>query len=261
MKLSLQSKLEEAGYNIDTLATGTIETFKKSVAGIARASQAEWTRLAQQRLTSSKDDYINGLRKAESFTVKTAGDVTIFEIQLVGRMPNNFEFGMPSFDMKSIRPGWLGGAKSKASRDGSRYITIPFRHSTSSSSRISYTGKAARDDLRSHLRETVRRYGLDRMVRAGSGQVVEGPVRRVPSRAADTHRYLRGLTRIQQRIEGTTPSGLGRGSSQLMTWRRMSENSDASSWIHPGLGGAKILPEVERFADKEMNRIIELILG
>ena len=155
---SLQAKLLDEGYNIDALDEGVVEAFRLAVGGLAKAAQNEWIRLAQGRLNTSRDTYINGLRQAESFSMKMFGDSSVYEIQLVGTMPNNFEFGMPSFDMKSVRPGWLGGGKALTAKDGHNFIRIPFRHSTSDSPRLGYTGKAkavSDPKLKAQLRQAV----------------------------------------------------------------------------------------------------------
>jgi len=260
MKLSASVKIQEMGGSVDGLTGVMREQFKQAVAGIAKATQAEWIRLAQVKLKSSRADYINGLRQAESFRAYNRGSIQVYEIQLVGKMPNNFEFGMESFDMKSVRPGWLGGGKAKVSAAGDKYISIPFRHSTNAKSNIFYTGKAAKADLRTKLKETARIYGMNQMSRTATGRVIPGPTRRVPNHAS-VHPYLRGLTRIQKGTKGTTASGAQRGSASLMTWRTMSENSPAGSWIHPGIQGAKLLPIVQRWADNELNLIVRLIMG
>ena len=255
-EVNLTSKLSDIGYNVDSFSTATIESFRTALAGIARGAQVEWIRLAQSRLNSSRADYINGLRQAESFTSAVVAGEPEYKISLVGRMPNNYEFGMPSFDMKTARPGWLGGGKVKTNKDGKRYISIPFRHSTSASPRFQYTGKAARANLKSELKTVVKSYGLDRMIKSATGQVAEGPVARVP-KSSTAHSYLKGLTRIQK----PSSSDPTRGSSMLMTFRTMSESSPEDSWIHPGLDGANLLPEVERWVDKEIQRIAEIVLG
>lgn len=254
MSLSIRAKLDDLGIDLDSFSNATQETFKESVGQVAKAAQAEWVRLAQSRLKSSRADYINGLRQAESFSVRVMGASTIFEIALVGRMPNAFEFGMAGFDMKAVRPGWLGGAKAKTAKDGHKYITIPFRHSMSSAANLAYTGKAARADLKGELRKVVRKYGMDRMVRAATGQALEGPVKRIPPNAP-THSYLQGLTRVQQRT-----SQPNRAQGQLFTWRVMSERSDPGSWRHPGLKAANLLGEVESWVDRELDGVIDLIL-
>lgn len=260
MNFSVKSRIEELGYNVSAIEGATVESFKIAVGNLAKSAQNEWIRLAQHRLKTSREDYINGLRMAESFNMKMLGGSTAFEVQLVGRMPNNFEFGMDSFDMKLVRPGWLGGSKAKTAEDGHRYVVIPFRHSIGSAAILAYSGKAKAADLATELKKVAKDYGLNRMVRNATGQVVPGPVRRVPN-SAPVHPYLRGLTRIQNPVSGRTPSGKQRGQGTLMTWRVMSENSDASKWQHPGIAGANILKDVDSWVDRELNNVIRIMMG
>jgi hypothetical protein len=259
MKISVANKLEDLGVDIDLLSETTVEAFRQSVAGVAKAAQAEWIRLAQHRLGSSREIYIGGLRQAESFAARIVGTTTVFEITLVGRMPNNFEFGQDGYDMKSVRPGWLGGGKAKTGKDGKKYIVIPFRHSITSGARLAYSGKARRADLKKELKKTVKEFGLNRLLRTATGQVARGPVKRVP-RTPSVHRYLHGLTKVQDVARGTTRTGKQRGSSQLFTWRVMSENSPPESWHHPGLKAVNLLAEVEKWVDTEFDSVIQNIL-
>lgn len=252
--ISIQAKLEAEDIDLQGLDVALAEAFVKTVGVIAKGGQNEWTRIAQARLRSSRADYINGLRKKDSFATRIIGGTTIFEIALIGRMPNNFEFGMDGFDMKTVRPGWLGGGKAKTNKDGGKYITIPFRHSLSSAAAIQYSGQARRMELRKELVQTVKDYGLDKMVRASTGAAIPGPVKRVPN-TPNVHPFLRGLTRYQQQTTG------GRGQGRLMTFRIMSENSKPDSWIHPGITAANIMPEVERWIDRELDRTIEMMFG
>ncbi len=265
--ISIRAKLEERDIDVSAIEAGAVEVFIKSVGSIAHSAQSEWQRIAQERLKTSRETYVNGLNQSKSFTTKIIGNVTVFEIMLVGDMPNNFEFGMNAFDMKTVRPGWLGGGKAKTAKDGSKYITIPFRHSLTSAATMAYTGIAKKHDLKNELVRVVKQYGLDKMVRTAAGQVVSGPVTRAPRKLSphpyipSVHRYLRGLTRVQQPTRGKTPKGLQTGSSQLMTWRTMSEKSPAGSWIHPGVKAANILPEVERWLHVELEKTIDMMFG
>ena len=255
--ISIKTKLEEAGLNsVDLFEKGISDVFMQAVGGIAQGARAEWIRLAESRLKSSRFDYINGLQQANSFQASVVRDSALYTIELVGRMPNNFEFGMPSFDMKTVRPGWLGGSKAKTSKDGKKYITIPFRHSKTSTTNFSYSGQAKRANLKEELKKSVKQYGLDRMIRTATGKVVEGAVKKIPTKARDVHPFLRGLTRIQSGKSGGS-RGKQHGESQLITWRVMSEASDPSSWIHPGIKGANLLPEVERWIDQQLDMVID----
>ena len=258
--ITVRSKLEDKDIDVDSIAWGLEDTFVKAVGSIAKSAQDEWIRLAQNRLQTSRHIYIGGLQQAQSFTTRVIGGATIFEITLVGRMPNNFEFGMDPFDMKAVRPGWLGGKKAKTAKDGSKYIIIPFRHSLSSDATLGYTGKAKRADLKAELKRTVREYGLDKMVRMATGNVAPGPVKRVPVKP-NVHPYLHGLTKVQTPTVGRTPTGLQMGSSQLFTWRVMSEKSDPGSWQHPGLTAQNILEEVSTWLDGELDRVTDIMFG
>ena len=261
MDISLKAKLLAGGVNVDGLEAGMIEAFEKAIGGLAHAARSEWIRIAQQRLKSSRADYVNGLQQAESFSMKKLGSASQFEITLVGEFPNNLEHGLPAFDMKSVRPGWLGGGKAIRAKEGHSYVRIPFRHSTSSSSRLAYSGKAAKVGLQKELKRTVKEFGLDRMVRSSSGDVVGGTVARLKNKTAGVHPYLQGLTRVQTPTGGKTKDGKGRGSGKLLTFRVMSEKSPASAWIHPGFKAQNILPEVERWVDRELDKIMGYILG
>lgn len=255
----MKSKIESLGYNIESFEDEVIDLMRAATAGLARGAQAEWIRIAQERLSTSREMYVNGLRQAESFKTETLDGETAYTISLVGRMPNAIEQGMSSMDMKEVRPGWLGGGKAKTAKDGTKYTVIPFRHSTSSNARLNYSGKAAAMNLKKELRKTVRAYGLDRMKRTSSGRVVPGPVSRAPQRPP-VHRYLRGLTRIQKPMATHTKTGKQRGSSQLMTWRVISEKSPPGSWVHPGLEPRNLLRDVEQWVDRESDNIIQKVL-
>ena len=259
--LALSKKITDLGYNIDSLTTATVAAFQQAVGGVAVQAQGEWIRIAQSRLHSSRAMYVDGLRSAESMKSEVVDGQPAFTIQLVGKMPNDIEFGMPSFDMKEVTPGWLGGGKAKVSKDGHRYVVVPFRHSTSSNTNIAYTGQAKAQNMQAELRKTVRNYGLDRMVRAASGSVVTGTVSRVPNNAPDVHRFLRGLARIQEAFNTSTSAGLQRGASTLMTFRIMSDKSAPDAWIHPGLPGVNLLNEVSNWTDQQLNGLIERIMG
>jgi hypothetical protein len=258
--ISIAQKAQDLGFNVDLLEESVKESFRHALAGVAQAAHAEWIALAQSRLKTSRDDYVMGLQKANSFEVGRDPDgEKNYTITLRGQLANNVETGMPPFDMKNVRPGWLGGTKAKTSKDGSKYVTIPFRHSTSNSPRAAYSGKAAVDNLKKELKKTVRDYGLDRMVRTATGAIKQGSVKRVP-RDEGVHRYLHGLTRIQSRARGLTPRGLQRGQSQLMTWRIMSEKSAPDSWLHPGITAKNLLRDVESWTDRQMTNIVKTVL-
>jgi len=265
----LSARLEDIGLNIDELDLAVRETMRTAVAQIATAAQAEWVRLAQARLHSLRADYINGLRQAESFGSTIVDGEPVYTVTLVGKMPNNYESGMPPFDMKAVRPGWLGGNKVHLTKTGKKYVVIPFRHSVSSGTNLAYTGKAAALDMQTKLKAAMSKgvsiptgspISMSKMQRTSAGDVIPGKVAKIPN-STDVHRYLQGMVRIQDSQPGRTQNGKQRGSSQLLTFRIMSEGSPHDSWQHPGLPGVHLLTEVERFVDREMTNIVNTVLG
>jgi len=253
MKISVQAKLEDMGMNLDRISGAMVESFNLAVGQIAHEAHDEWLRRAQSRRVSQ--EYVFGLQKRESFVTKKSSDKTMFVISLIGKLPNMLEFGFPSFDMKQVKPGWLWGSKAKTSKEGKQYVVIPFRHPATARTNIRYSGKAKKAGLQQEIKKVRRKYGLDRMIRTATGTIVPGPVKRVP-RAASVHPYLRGLTRTQK------PHRSGKtGTSQLSTFRVMSEKSPASSWVHPGYEGVKLLPEIERYIHQSLENKIRLLLS
>jgi len=90
---------------------------------ITAAAHAKWTKLAQEKLNSSRVDYLHGLQPP-----KVLGPTT-FEITLVGALANMIENGADSFQLQETllsddTSGW------KTSKTGGRYRAIPFWHKT-----------------------------------------------------------------------------------------------------------------------------------
>lgn len=136
MIFSIEAKLDEGGINIELLDSGFTDAFHKAVANIAVSAKDFWVAQAQMKLKTSRDVYVDGLMRNDSYSISKTGSGAVHEIKLVGKMANNHEFGMDSFDMKTAKPGWLGGSKAKIGKDGKKYIVIPFRHSSGDSHRF-----------------------------------------------------------------------------------------------------------------------------
>lgn len=78
---------------------------------------------AGQALHSTRTAYLKGI------IVSSAGRLQN-TIALAGRMPNMLEDGAQAFDMKA---GLLASAKVKTTKNGNKYITVPFRHGAAGS--------------------------------------------------------------------------------------------------------------------------------
>ena len=103
-------------------AMPTEQDIALALSNIGTAAMAEWKRLADRTLTSTARDYKAGLRSGV-----TDSGRTIF-LELSGsRVVEQAENGFKGGDMRT----WmLKSPKAKTSKDGSKYLVVPFRHGT-----------------------------------------------------------------------------------------------------------------------------------
>jgi hypothetical protein len=237
------------------LGTQFMDTVLDDVAASARA---KWILLAQQRLGSSKRDYIDGIQDVE-------GSGKERSITLVGWLPNAVEQGIDSYDLRTTL---LGPGKGKTAKDGHKYRPIPFRHGTPGSggqagtpmgARLGPQGgqsfayaatgimdkaQAAKLGKAIYARARALEQGQRLGTRKGTGYV---PIResrdvaqvmRVP-KLAPWHKtdIFAGMQRDTKTYERATQA-------QYTTFRTISE-AKPDGWIHPGIQARHLAAEVE----------------
>lgn len=147
------------------------------------------------------------------------------------------EEGFDSFDMK---PKLLASASAGITNDGDPYIDIPFKHAM--------TKRGARE--------------------IGASQVptsMAGAVRKAIRKSAETG----GRVRMGRRTKHANlrdmlvraSGGKGSESADLRTIRRISKNSDPTSWVHPGHKGFDIFPQVTKKLEHIKDKMTADILG
>lgn len=206
------------------------QAFEEFVSGAVKASllyaRSEWVGIAQQKLRSSREDYIAGISE-----VTMTGPYNGY-IELKGKFPNMLETGFTGFDMKT---GFANSPKRKTSKTGGWYLTIPYRHRTSGS--VAPMPK----DINKEAKKLGDRESLSEKLVASLGY------KRETSHTGYRWKNAKfdGLTRVIK----TYPSGMKR--SQYLTFRRVSEKTDPGAWAHPGYHGLHAIDEVvtktERF--------------
>ncbi len=234
--IDVSLRAADLGKELENISAEVEATFKLAVAGLAQSAYSEVIRLANQRLKSTKQDYVNAV------TFESVGE-NIYVITLNGKAANATEDGYGSFDMK---PGLLSGPNSKVTAKGTRFNTVPFSYQPNSNAPA---GQKILD-LRSAVKALIKDRGIDKIIKNPSGEPKQGIVARLSNTGI---KNLEGLVKIQKQYGKTTQS-------TYMTFRRVSSNSDASKWIHPGYQGARIFPDVERFIEQDLDRIIMSIL-
>ena len=255
MKISVQIIAQDLNISLAAFEKETISQLNGAIESIAYAAMGEWKRLAGSRLRTALNIYLQGLNRVDSFSKTKSENINTFTLFLIGGLANDFEFGKSSWDMK---PALLSGPHAKVSeKTGVRYNTVPFRHGPESRA-FAYTGKAREQKLYDHFKVAMKllkkqEYTRERFELTASGMVKKRTL--IPS--APVHPYLAGLRHTQVINPKTGKAGHG----TKMTWRRISDNSDPSSWLHPGLKALNIHKEVHAYAEREIKNIIKTVLG
>lgn len=120
----------------DFAPPGLIEGLTEAVAlqairAIADQARDTWITLAQEQLTESQLDYINGIQQVTADSSQPMG----LQIVLLGDVPNQIEAGSPSVDMRTYLLGPKvpvvpvgSGMKGKHQGKKGFYRAIPFSH-------------------------------------------------------------------------------------------------------------------------------------
>jgi len=235
VKMSLIAK--ELGKSIDTISDRVKQQLQAAVKQLSLNTYAEAQRLANQRLDTSREDYVNNLKYREL----KGQDIYIIYLDGAGKF---FEKGWEKFDMKH---GLLHGPKSKVGKDGKRYNTVPFKKKGSapkgSVGPIADTAAAIKGIIRDNKIQKIEKEIKGGTVTHYKG--IEDPM-------------LKNLVRVTQISK--TKSGKERKSSQYFVFRRVSENTDPSKWINPGYQGARIFPDLKRYVEDNLRLIMKEIL-
>lgn len=209
--------------------------------------EAAYTRiqeLAQNQLGGTRKAYLEGLQivRDSQFT---------YSIKLNGMIPNMLEQGTPPFDMKI---GFALSSKVKYTGHG-WYLTIPllFR-TTAAKSNSGYPGTIMPRTIYNLIRaEKVRKV-------VGNNEISILPASKVPERYAPKPKSVINL--LNNKAEQYIPknsifAGMVRtkdvstGKSGYNTFRRVSNNSDPNSWIHPGINAYNFMDKALQDIDKQ----------
>lgn len=214
----------------DIMAPAVVGAIQTAITSSLAVIKDKWQYEAQQKLNSTRPMYMMGL-DFNSIVYPYDGQQFSGAVILRGKLPNMIESGFSAFDMK------LGFSKSPKrkitkNKDGSSgwYLTIPMRHGTPNS--FMY-GQPMPKDVYAEARKL--KDGQSLSVSGGQGTSWNGYQHK-------TNKYD-GLTRIIKSYTNPDTQKTTR-QSYFMTFRRVSNNSDPSSWMHRGYIGAKIADSI-----------------
>jgi hypothetical protein len=239
MQIKLSVIATELGKSLDAVSAQVARQLRLAVRQLSLNAYSEAQRLANQKLHSAQSDYLNGLK------FQDLSDQNIYVIYLDDNSSAvHFERGWTQFDQK---PGLLNGPSAKVSASGVKYNTIPFRKKGTANE----GSPKAIIDTASAIQKIIKDNKLEKIVKD-----IKGGTMTTYKGIQDSN--LQGLTRITQQYQ--TKTGKGGSFSQYFVFRRISENSDPSKFIHPGYAGAHVFVELQKYVESNMRNILMGIL-
>jgi hypothetical protein len=145
----------------------------------------------------------------------------------------------------------LMGGKAKIGKNGKRYITVPFRHGTPGATTMPSMPKAVHNEAKKL--DYSRRNGELSSKKYTWGGRLKGDVGERKTHV-DPHPGA-GYTWKATQYSGMVRVGQ-QGHSQYFTFRRLSENSDPKSWMHPGVKPRPVREAVKENTQDEVLRLI-----
>lgn len=222
---------------------------------IAQEYTLKWENLVDKNLRQTREEY---KRAMSSFVYQVSGKTEV-EFSLSYRqsiLPYFIEEGRSPVDEK---PFLLNSEKRKQAKDGSFYITVPFRWATpqavADSGIFSNTMPKEIYNLARRNRVLKGNKIPEQYRIPGVRKEINTPELNVPEYIHKTSLY-EGLTRV--------PASSGKEKrSQYMTWRRVSDKSDPNSWWNGGIQAYKLMDkaldesQIDRVADMAIDEYLQ----
>lgn len=212
---------------------------------LAVQTHAHVVEQASQKLRTRLKMFLDGLQYRETDNVYSI--VVPANIRWI-------EDGMPAH---SMLPGLLRSPKAKMSKDGHRYIVVPFNHSKGPSQQTPFA-----NSITQLMKQQLKKKGIPYkgIEKDSSGKPLIGALHRLnlggPKRDHWSAPALQGLTIYQNK------GAKGGVKREAMTFRVASDrHAGTGKWEHPGLEGKGFLDEAFHWAQNEWeSRILPELL-
>lgn len=182
-------------------------------------------------------------------------------VSLVGWLPNAVEQGLDGFDMK---PGLLSGKNAKQGKDGTRYNTVPFSWGTPEALSENFSNIMPQE-----IYEVVQPKKTGRVSNVSTSlkeseipkpfdQIQKKTVKMPKTNELKEFQHKNSIYEgIRKRQDSVTKQ------NSYESFRRVSENSDPASFIHPGIEAVNIFGKVEQNFNvaAELGRAIDAYLA
>lgn len=230
---------QELSEQLFLTASETKKLIDFTVKEVTTAFARNWENEANQNLSGARFEYLQSIVVVDEGYAKGA-------VVLRGWLPNAIEQGEPAFDMK---PGMLSGPNAKVNKKGVRYNTIPFRMGTPGT--LGVLGPVMPEPVYEELKDKP----LNTPVPGGGSRSKGLKIDEIPQayREPETKKVpdiesqsFNEYKHKSSKYEGAVKvSDAVTGQNRYMSFRRVSDNSDPASWIHPGF-------EPRNFAEKAL---------
>ena len=210
----LSAEFELSRTDVDNMLQYTVEE-------VAASFARQWEIEAKSVLNQSRNEYVNSIQvtKRNKFTA-------VVYLNPASWLANAIEMGTSEFDMKK---GFLKSNKIKYTSKGKPYLTIPFRFGTPQAIGDS---SAFSGIMPTQIYSQVKKQAPKAALKLSSiPQQFH-----IPKSAALRKQTKSGnFANITKKTEMTSIyEGMRKTQGGYVTFRRVSLNSDPSSWIHPG---------------------------
>lgn len=193
-----------------------------AIANTVGESVTQVSRQLEQEIGSKAPSLIEAYTSAISVDISSLG----FSFYLTDERLKQLDKGIPPYDMK---PGFRRNAT--PSKSGGWYTNVPFRHMT--------PPVGGKNSLSWHVYNQVRKMSTRQRYQDNSPVGV--------SHTGYVHKAskLQGLKRV-----------VASYGSNYYTFRRVSNNSDPASWIHPGRPGINIFDSISRYSQSTFTDLL-----
>lgn len=235
-----------------------LDAIRFKAAQLVHLARGEWVRLGKERLMTSERAY-TGAIQPEVFTL--AGRGLVGHITLDGRFPYMVEHGADSFDMRDTL---LSSPKAKTSKEGYRYLVVPFRH----------MGPTATGRNAPALGSAYRGGPVGNLIAFGLGRAVAAAAKRLAPTTSDATGATKWGGRLSEdeggpQLRGRHVTGIysgmvrhgktyAKGSGSFGSTFRVISNNPASlredgggyNWHHPGLRARNLISSVQEYVER-----------
>lgn len=237
----MPDELSEAMRQVESYVAGVEAAVHKFIDVIPHLTTQHIAQVAKTKLHGTLDDYLGSLNaKVEDY-------VLTVEIDPGNWIANAVEGGVGAFD---LRKTLLSSPKAKTSKAGHKYMVIPMGKDKNNPG-----GTDKSRDFQKRIRDVLLKPKLEisKIKMGAGGTVIE------TQKIINDDPVLQGFYRTRTFDNAAELfSGTKKPTWNHILFRVITDNPDSeASWWHPGITAAKILPETERWLDREAKGILE----